>query len=97
MAGIAVDEDQHRVGEHAGERVGREYVIGRFEDPAPRRLARSLEMEPELPPVINGLSQITMQQFMDLEDAPNRAGEAVGRQCVATPDHLPQSFVISAN
>jgi len=53
MTGIAVNEHQHRVRERAAERVDREHVFGRFQDPASRRLARALEMtgKPRMEPV----------------------------------------------
>ncbi len=44
MTGIAVHEHQPRVGEHAGERIEREHMFGRFQDPASRRGARALKV-----------------------------------------------------
>ena len=46
-------EHQHRVGKHFGERVEREHVFRRFQNPASRRFARALEMaeEPRKEPV----------------------------------------------
>ena len=49
MTGIAVHERQHRVREDTGERIEREHVFGRLQDPASRRRARALEMT-EKPP-----------------------------------------------
>jgi hypothetical protein len=46
-------EHQHGVRKHARERVEREHVFGRFQDPASRRFARSLKMaeEPRKEPI----------------------------------------------
>jgi hypothetical protein len=46
-------ERQHGVRKHARERVEREHVFGRFQDPASRRFARSLKMteEPRKEPI----------------------------------------------
>ena len=53
MAWIAMHEHQHCVRKHAGQRVEREHVFRRFQDPASRSIAPALEVtkEPRQEPV----------------------------------------------
>src|ERR1700677_2068699 len=44
MTGISVHKHEHRIRKNAGERVDREYVFRRFQDPASRRFTRPLKM-----------------------------------------------------
>src|ERR1700729_3679347 len=44
MTGISVHEHEHRIRKNAGQRIQRENVFRRFQDPAPRRLGRALKM-----------------------------------------------------
>src|SRR6202042_368531 len=44
MTGISVHEHEHRIRKNAGQRIQRENVFRRFQDPAPRRFARALKM-----------------------------------------------------